>query len=176
MSKKLVEALKERKLISKKLEGVIEKIQKYSSITSVEKPAFDDEFEQKKQVQSLVQSGLDLLKRFDELKTSIDKTNLQTMFRIPKGIIMKEHEISLSEALTYKQKYKDYQNIFKSLNRNTADAKLRQILQNSDGTRAYSIQLFDEEFKNNWEKDLQMKLDYIDSHLEMLNATTDLIE
>ena len=63
-----------------------------------------------------------------------------------------------------------------ALNRTAADMKINRSALNSDGTKATAIQLYDENYKNNALKDLQMKLDHIDSHLEMLNATTEVSE
>ena len=173
---KMIEALKEKKLNQKKVTGVTQDILKYASITSTEKPAFDSEKLQKDYVMSLVQSGLDLLTRRAKLKVIIDQTNINTKIRIPKGKITPEHEISIAEALMFKINYKEYQSIFNALNRTSADSKLRLIPVGADGNRPSSIQLYDEEFKNNSLKDLQMKFDFIDSHLEMLNATTDVTE
>lgn len=175
---KIIEFLKEKKLNQKKVQGVISEIQKYSSIVSTEKPSFDSEKEQKDQVLSLVQSAMDLLERRAKLRMSIDITNIKTKIRIPKGIIMKEHEISMVEALSFKVNYSEYIKIFSALNKNTADTRLRSFSgsTNQDGSKVTSIQMYDENFKNNWIKDLQVKLDFIDAHLEMLNATTEICE
>ncbi len=173
---KMIEVLKEKKLNKKKVLHVIEDIQKYSSITSTEKPAFDSEKTQKNYVMSLIQSALDLLSRRAELKIIIDQTNIKTKIRIPKGIIIPEEEISIAEALMFKLNYKEYQAVFNALNKTLADSKLMRGMQyNVDGSKSISIQLYDEEFKNNYLKDLQNKFDFIDAHLEMLNATTDVV-
>lgn len=172
---KQIEALKEKKLINKKVTSIISEIQKYSSITSVEKPAFKSEEDQREHILKLIQSAKDLLDRKAKLKTMIDKTNIETKLRIPKGIISEEHEISIAEALAFKISYKDYLNIFNALNKNASDIKLRSYSNNTGDERVKSIQLYDENFKNNSLKDLQSKFDYIDAHLEMLNATTDVV-
>lgn len=173
---KMIEALKEKKLNQKKVAGVIGDIQKYSSITSVEKPAFETEKEQTAHVKQLVQSGLDLLKRRAQLKMLIDKTNLETMIKIPKGLVFPEHEISIAEALMFKLNYNEYVQIYSALSRNTAASRLRSMPSLPDGTKAVEIQLYEESWKNNSLKDLMMKHDYIDAHLEMLNATVDVVE
>jgi len=173
---KMIEALKEKKLNQKKVAGVTQEIQKYSSLTSTEKPAFDSEKTQREHILRLIQSGIDLLERRAKLKVMIDKTNINTKLRIPKGVVTQEHEISIAEALMFKMNYKEYCTLFVALNKVVAENKLKSIQLNSDGSRAQSIQLYDEDFKNNSLKDLQMKFDYIDAHLEMLNATTDIVE
>lgn len=173
---KAIELLKEKKLNQKKVSGVVTDIQKYSSISSAEKPAFDSEKSQREEVSKLIQSGLDLLDRRAKIKVIIDQTNINTKIRIPKGLVFGEHEISVAEALMFKLNYKEYQSIFMALNRTAADMKISRSVLNSDGTKASAIQLYDENYKNNALKDLQMKLDHIDSHLEMLNATTEVSE
>ena len=173
---KMIELLKEKKLNQKKVMGTTSEIQKYASITSSEKPAFETEKVQTEEVKKLVQSALDLLERRAQLKIIIDKTNLVTKLRIPKGLVFPEKEITVAEALMFKLNYKEYQSVFMMLNRTSADIKLRNAPMMSDNTKATTIQLYDESYKNNSLKDLQMKLDYIDSHLEMLNATTEIVE
>jgi len=173
---KLIEALKEKKLNQKKVAGVISDIQKYSSITSVEKPAFETEKEQTAYVKSLVQSGMDLLNRRAHLKMLIDKTNLETKIKIPKGSVFPEHEISIAEALMFKLNYNEYVQLFSALSRSTAASRLRSMPSLSDGTKAIEIQLYEESWKNNSLKDLKMKFDHIDAHLEMMNATVDVVE
>jgi len=172
---KMIEGLKEKKLNPKKVASIISNIQKYSSIPENEKFAFDSEKEQRDHILSEVQSAVDLLKRRAKLKVMIDKTNIETTIRIPKGTISPEETISIAEALMFKLNYKENILIFNALNKDTANSKLRHtpIMEN---TKPTAHQLYDENFKNNSLKDLQMKLDFIDAHLEMMNATTDIIE
>jgi len=171
-TKKMIEVLKEKKLNSKKVAGVIQDIQKYASLTSVEKPSFESENIQREYVKSQVQSAIDLLNRRARLKVIIDQTNINTKLRIPKGIVTPEHELTIAEALMFKMNYREYQLVYGAMNKNLAETKLRSTT-SADGTKVVAIQLYDEEFKNNSLKDLQTKLDYIDAHLEMINATTD---
>src|SRR6056297_2980857 len=76
---KIVEAMKELKLIEKKMVKNNDSIQKYSSQPSNERPYFQDESTQKKEVKNLVQSNRDLLSNYLELKKKIEKTNLETI-------------------------------------------------------------------------------------------------
>jgi len=172
-TKKMIEVLKEKKLSAKKVAGVIQDIQKFSSLTSIEKASFETEAIQKDYVKSLVQSAIDLLNRRAKLKVIIDQTNIDTKLRIPKGLVTPDHEISIAEALMFKMNYREYQLVYGALNKNVAESKLRSNTSATDGSKVVAVQLYDEEFKNNSLKDLQSKLDYIDAHLEMINATTD---
>jgi hypothetical protein len=174
---KMIEALKEKKLNSKKVGSILSDIQKYASLLSTEKPAFDSEKEQREYVKSLVQSAIDLLNRRAKLKCMIDRTNLETKIRIPKGLVTPEHEISIAEALMFKLSYTEYIGVFNSLNRTAASMKMRGAQSvAADGTKIQEVQLYDENWKNNSIKDLNMKFNHIDAHLEMLNATVDIIE
>ena len=173
---KLTEALKERKNNQKKVLSVTADIQKYASITSNEKPSFDSEKAQKDYVTSLVQSGFDLLERRTKLKVMIDKTNLNTMIKIPKGIVTPSQEITLTEALMFKTIYNEHIAICNALNKTAASTKLRGMSMNTSGEKVTEIQLYDEAWKNNKIHDLKMKLDIIDNHLDMLNVNTDIIE
>ena len=77
----------------------------------------------------------------------------------------------------FKLNYGEYQKIYNSLCTSSADLRIRNSgSQNTDGSKAIPIQLYDEQFKIDLLKDIQTKLEYIDSHLEMLNATTDVAE
>lgn len=172
----LIEALHEKKNIKKKVQKISEELKKYSSITSAENPAFKTEDAQRNHVKSLIQSALDLLERKSELKKIIDYTNLNTKITIPKGILTKEHVISITEALQFQQDFLEYTTVMSSLNLSAAENKLRSGFQNNaDGSKAKVIQLFEEEYKISVMKDLHNKYDFIQSRKEIINATTEVL-
>jgi len=75
---KIIEALKELKLIIKKIEKNADNITQYSSLVSTERPVFGSETDQKNEVSSLIQANKDLMVRYIDLKIRIDRTNMET--------------------------------------------------------------------------------------------------
>jgi len=173
---KVTEALKDKKVNIKRVANITKQIQMYSSITSIEKPAFESEKRQREEVKSLVQSAIDLLNYRAKIKMLIDKSNVNTKIQIPKGIVTPAHELSIAEARMFQFMYNEYLLVYNALNKNTSERKRNGVQITADGTKVYDIQLFDEMWKNNSIKDLEMKYHHIDKHLDMLNVTTDLPE
>lgn len=173
---KVTELLHEKGINKKKVESVIEDIKKYSSIASAEKPAFETEQVQRDYVKSLVQSGIDLINRRCKVKILLDKTNLNTKIRIPKGVLTNEHEISVQEALMFLAFYNEYIDVIEALSIKEGEKRAVRFPASSDGTKVISIQLYDEMWKQNMKKDLVMKKNTIDVQKDMLNVTTDIIE
>lgn len=164
---KIIEAMKKIKTIDKKILKNNVLITKYASMLDNQKPYFTTEEEQKKELLSLIQANRDLMKEALHLKKCIDKTNMITMIKIDK------EEYSLVDLLNIRRKYAKYMmDTYNSLNENNANSSLRI---NNVPTVKIS-RLYDENMKNKGINYWQELYDNIDSRLEVVNATTDLIE
>ena len=73
---KIIEALKKLKVIEKRMEKNKSQITQYASMISTERPIFDTEEKQRKEVSSLIQANIDLMKEYLDLKGKIEKNNI----------------------------------------------------------------------------------------------------
>lgn len=166
---KIVEAMKELKLIEKKMNKNNDSIQKYSSQPSNERPYFQDEDSQKKEVKNLVQSNKDLLANYLDLKKKIERTNLETTVEMD-GV-----KYTISDLLVLKRRLaKTMIDSFSSMN----DQNAKQGLMTMRGSDS-SIKIerfYDERERMDGLRKWQDFYDNIDSRLEVVNATTDIIE
>jgi hypothetical protein len=167
---KLIEAMKELKLVEKRMEKNIEQITQYSSGLSNEKEIFGSEQKQVDEVKSLLQANLDLFNRYLYLKRSIERTNLETKVEFSVGTY------SISELLAIKRRLQHgVINTFKALNTQSAEARMRTI-KIPDNVEVKVVRYYREEEKNLLLKSWMEFFENIDGRLEVVNATTDLIE
>jgi hypothetical protein len=167
---KLIEAMKELKLVEKRMEKNIEQITQYSSGLSNEKEIFGSEQKQIDEVKSLLQANVDLFNRYLYLKRSIERTNLETKVEFSVGTY------SISELLVIKRRLQHgVINTFKALNTQSAEARMRTI-KIPDNVEVKVVRYYREEEKNLLLKSWMEFFENIDGRLEVVNATTDLIE
>jgi hypothetical protein len=170
---KLVEALKELKLIEKKIAKNTEQINQYASKLSTEKPQFDTDKEQAAKVQSLIQSNKDLAKFYVELNNMIAYTNLTT------SIDFEGETYRVADLLIYVRKMHDsVVKTIEALNETSARFRLKQYTPSgmqTGGEKIYVEKFYKEEFKNSELQRLE-KLDRtrVIARLETLNAVTEL--
>jgi len=167
---KLIEAMKELKLVEKRMEKNREQITQYSSGLSNEKEIFGSEQKQIDEVKSLLQANVDLFNRYLYLKRSIERTNLETKVEFSVGTY------SISELLAIKRRLQHgVINTFKALNTQSAEARMRTI-KIPDNVEVKVVRYYREEEKNILLKSWMEFFENIDGRLEVVNATTDLID
>lgn len=166
---KIVEALKELKLIEKRMAKNTQYINKYACILSTERPHFETEDAQRNEIHSLIQANNDLMARYLELKKMIEKTNLEVKVKIGDDVF------ALSDLLVIKRKMAKLMiGTYNALNDREAITKM-QYARNT-GEKAHIIRMFSESAKNNKLRYWDDLYNDIDSRLEIINATTDLVE
>lgn len=175
---KLIQALSELKLIRKKIDQNHSLIGEYSSACSLTLK-FKDEAEQVRQVDSLVQSTVDLLKRYAVISMAVDRTNLATVVSTEYG------DFTLSEMLLLRG-YKGgiglselYKRTYAALSDRKGDAELQRILKETGYDKENpqrSLRFYDPAKRdasiNHW---LEFQ-ERISALIEVKNAETDLIE
>lgn len=167
---KLIEAMKELKLIEKKMRTNSSRIQEYASLVSNQQPHFASEAEQKQQVDSLIQANLALHIRYLSLKRAIERTNLATTVKVG------SFDLTLSDMLVLKRKLGVLvMETFQALNDSAAKSNLGYYSKMASDKGVTIKKMFSEEKKyealNAWQK----LLSDIDSRLEVVNATTELV-
>jgi len=168
---KIIEALKKLKLIEKKMDDNIRKIEQYSSTVSTERPFYGDEKAQQKEVEGLVQANTDLVKEYLATKRLIEKTNL---------VVTAEfggQTYSLADLLVLKRRLGEKLiQSYNALSTRYADSRIRMAPPEVDGKKAQVVRLYDENKKNTNLAFLMELMSNIDARLEVINATTDVTE
>ena len=167
---KIVEAMKELRTIEKRMQSNISYLDQYSSILNTERPEFGTEEDQKKEVAALLQSNKDLMAQYLKIKSSIEKTNLETLVEI------KGETKSIGEWLIIRRKLaKVMEMTYSALSSNNASNRMRMNMGSSDRTPQI-IKMFDEKIKLEGLDKWQTMSDNIDARLQVINALTDIIE
>lgn len=169
---KIIEALKELPLIEKKVKKNNEKIREYSSFGSHVGPAFDTQEQQNKEVDSLIQSNKDLIYRYMKIKHSLNLTNLKT------DVTINGQTCTIADWIIWKQKTGQmFLSTYANLSTSIGESHIRIHQANlQDGIQIGIVKCYSETFKNTNIDSIQDTIDKIDAALEMVNATTDLIE
>ena len=169
---KLIEGLKRLRIIEKRVSSQNADITRYASMISTERPLFETDERQKKEVKSLIHSNSDLIKEYLSLKRRIDLTNLST-FREMNG-----EKYSIADLLNIQRKaYQMGRSTYKALNDNSAQTRLSTTrYMSTDGKTPVAVRLYNEEERIKGLKYWQDLYDSIGAVLEIMNATVDLIE
>jgi phenylalanyl-tRNA synthetase alpha subunit len=172
MSQKIIEGMKQLKVIEKRIQKNTQEITQYASMVNTERPSFDSDVEQKRQVESRIQANKDLLKEYLFLKRKIEYTNLNTVVEIG-GV-----SYTISDLLVIKRHMaKAMLETYDALNLNAAQSRMqRGGYAGPTGEKIQAIAMYDEKTKNAGRREWQDLYDNINSRLEVINATTDLSE
>lgn len=168
---KLIEALKELPLIEKKVARNVEKLREYASAVDNGKVdlKFSTEALQRKEIESLLQSSNDLANRADKLRRAIALTNANT------NVTIKGETRTILEWISFRR------NTFQlrlSALQALSDTASTQQMRNTPVDPAVGIRVvrfYDEKNKNEKIEDLHNLYDAVDSTLEIVNATTDIV-
>jgi hypothetical protein len=168
---KIVEAMKELKLIEKKISRNVDSVQKYSAQLSNERPYFNTPEAQSKEIQSLVQANQDFINNYLELKGKVERTNLEIK------VEMDGREYTLSELLVLKRKLANLMaSTYEAMNDNSAKKSERLMMSRGSEKEVRVERFYDEKEKMSGLRKWQDFVDNIDSRLEVINATTDIVE
>ncbi len=167
---KIIEALKGLKVIEKRMAGNALEISNYASYVSTERLAFDNEKAQRDEVRGRIQANEDLVVEYLKIKRALERTNLSTTIELD------GKKFTICDLLVLKRRLGAFiQATYRALNRSAAENRLRNAPAIGD-QRPQIVQLYDEAEKNSKLQKWQNLLDNIESRLEIINATTDLVE
>ena len=166
----LIEAMKELKVIEKKMARNTDEISKYAAQQEIQKPIFETEKAQREEVEKRVQANEDLAFRYMDLKERIEKTNVAT--KLPFGSRM----LSISALLVLRRKLGS---AIVGTYRAMDDSHIRGVLRGhgiSSGPEVKIVRFYDEKMKMEKLGEWHDLLEAIDGRLEVANATTELLE
>lgn len=169
---KIIEALKELPILEKRIAKQYQQIRDYSSYGSHVGPTFATQEEQINQVKSLIQSNEDLVSRYLKLRRVLNKTNCAI------EVTIGTETLSIIEWITMRKSagkmmidtYNSQSILVATQHINTKPADI------ASGVSVGVVRCFDEKEKNASIAAMQAILEKIDASLEMVNATTDLVE
>ena len=170
---KLIEALKKTKDLAKKADDLKDKIQKHHAHMDFENPVYGEK--QKDTVAGWVQAYLDIVKEIARLRIAIQKTNLETKVTIE--LAETSPELSIAEWIHWRRDLAALSsNVWRHLNDNgLKDGQMRHS-GTQEITESKVIRYYDPAERDKWLEHYRAQPSTIDAHLEVVNATTDLIE
>lgn len=168
----LVEAMKTLRIIEKKMDDNTSDIQRYASQVSTERPYFETEGKQRETIKELIQSNVDLMKRYLNLKMRIEYTNLMTT------VEMDGEKYTISELLVIQRKLAMIMfATYNSLNDNEGRSRLRHVpVPQTGGDQPHVVRFYKEEDKREQKRKWQDLMNNITTRLEVINATTPLLD
>lgn len=169
---KIIEAMKRLKVILKRMQDNAQQVAVYSSILSTEKAHFGSEDDQKKKVKSLVQANTDLAMEYLKLKSAIERTNLEVRVTMPDG-----GNYSISELLVIRRVLaQPMVNTYNAMSTASADQRAKSGFgRTGEGAMPTAVRMYSEEERNAGIARWQELYSAIDARLEVVNATTDLM-
>ena len=167
----IVEGMKTLGVIEKKMNDNTRDIQRYASQVSTERPLFETEDKQKHAIKELTQSNVDLMKRYLNLKTRVEYSNLMTVVEMA-GITY-----SISELLVIQRKLAAMMlGTYNALNDTEGQSRLRLTTQPQTGESPHVVRFFKEEDKREQQRVWQDLINNITIRLEVINATSPLLD
>jgi len=167
----IVEAMKTLRIIEKKMSSNTADIQRYASQVSTERPYFETEEKQKETIKTLIQSNTDLLIRYLNLKMRIDYTNLMTK------VDLDGEKFTIAELLVIQRKLAMLMfATYNALNDREGSSRLRSTPTPQTGDAPHVVRYYKEDEKRAGERKWQDLMNNIIVRLEVINATTPLLD
>lgn len=169
---KIIEALKKIKDLRRKADDLKDKIKQHCADLDCETPIYPD---QGKQVAEWLQSHSDIIKEIGMLKTSIQRTNLDTKVTIELG------EVHVTKSISeWIDRRKELASLQEAVYRVLTDRNLKESYNTQITTNAPVIPIKRRLYFDPRERDKKIELyrsepSKIDSTLEIINAVTDLV-
>lgn len=175
----LIEALKEQKYTLRKMEDLRKKISAHCADLDCMQPTYGSADEQKKKITEWLQAHNDLALNLTNLKKAILKTNLETIVEIQVGELKIKR--SISEWIIRRREIIDFQLLaYNSLtDRNLSQQGLRTMGNIEEANKMKNARVrfyFDASDRDDKIELLKKEKENIDKTLEIVNATTLLIE
>lgn len=168
---KIIEGMKELKVILKRINKNTEQISEYAALPDNERLHFGTRENQMKEIKKLIQANEDLVQTYLSLKQRIELTNLKTIVEI-NGV-----KYTISEMLVLKRVLaKTMVNTFNALNDTKARARVTSHSLARSEKAPIVEKYYDELDKTSGQRAWDDLYHTIDSRLEVINATTELME
>ena len=175
---KIIEAMKQRKDLLRKADDLAEKIRKYHADQDYETPKYGTAERQREQIAEWLQAHSDVLKEYARLSEAIMHTNLETPVTIRIGD--KDVTKSIAHWVLRKQGLVERElRPWLWLNDAPGGRKLQEGTITTSAGEKQKVQIrryYDQKVRDERVDLLQQEPSLIDARLEIVNATTDLLE
>jgi len=167
----IIECMKRLRVIEKRIDSNSGSITQYASMIDSQVPAFETKEKQREEVASRVQANVDLVHEYLRLKRRLELTNLAVRVKVS------GKEYSISELIVLRRKLVDSVILtYSSLNDYTGKSAQRSAPNIQGQAQPQVIRLYKEEDKQAKLREWSDFKAEIDGRLEVVNATTDLLE
>ncbi len=169
---KLIEALKGIKDLQRKADDLEDKVKQHCAITSKQTPEYGDN--QEKKINGWIQAHKDIVKEILRLRIAIQRTNLSIAVAIEIGDKKIAHSIA-----AWIHRRRDLAGLELSMWQTLTDRGITEgaiKYQSGDMEDIKIVRYFDPVRRDNMKELLTSEPSIIDGRLEIVNATTDLIE
>lgn len=168
---KLIEALKKTKDLQRKCVDLQGKVKSYSADLDFETPVYPD---QASQLKEWIQSHTDTIREIARLRVAIQKTNVST----PVSIMIDDKAVtkSIAEWIHWRR---DLAKTQESLYRELTDRNLKEGMIGQSNGQQMSVKIrryYDPKERDKMIEIYRQQPMLIDSTLETVNATTDLVD
>lgn len=165
---KLIEGMKQLRIIEKKMLRNSGDIARYASMLDTERPYFESEDRQREEIKNLEKSNIHLFGRYLKLKQAVEKTNLEVQVKIC------NKTFTISELLVIKRRLGALMlETYNSMHDTSAENKRRFSKVSQEKTPGV-VRYYSEEEKMGKLREWHELIEEIDSRLEVINATTPL--
>ena len=168
---KIIEALKQIKDLMRKAEDLRNKVSQHSAHMNFETPVYAD---QKGQVGQWIQAHTDILKEILRLRVAIQKTNIMSSVTIE--LDGKQVTKTIAEWI---HRRRDLANLDRDMWKKLTDRGLKEGLGTNSMQQPVEVKIvrcYDPRERDNRIMAFESEPSTIDAKLEIVNATTDLIE
>lgn len=170
---KLIEALKKIKELQIKWEDMVSKVRAHCAVLSFETPVYKD---QKRQVDEWIQAHSDICKEILKLHIGIQRTNLSVEVTIELG--SKQVTKTIAEWIHRRRSLAAFEmGIWSSLtDRNLKEGNMPSTQQGGAPIEVRIVRYFDPAVRDSMIELYRNEPSIIDRTLEVINATTDVVE
>lgn len=168
---KIIEALKQVKDLKRKADDLKDKVGKHCALSNLETPEYKD---QQKKIREWLQAHSDIMKEVLRLRIAIQATNLATSVTIELG--GKQVEKNIAEWI---HRRRDLANEELGIWRTLNDRGIKEGIGKGPSGDPVEIKLqrfFDPEERDRMKELYSNEPSIIDAKLEIINATTEIIE
>jgi hypothetical protein len=173
---KIIEALKKTKDLQRKAEDIRGKIALYCADLDAETPAYGTAEKQTRQVSEWLQSHSDIIKEIEKLRILIQKTNLVTAVSVE----VKDGKTVTKTIAEWIHRRKDLSRLESQAWSALTNKNLKPQNYKAEGTDEIRVtnirKYYDQQERDKKIEDLMSEPFRIDAALEIVNATTDLVE
>lgn len=173
---KIIEALKKTKDLKRKADDIRDKLKNFCADLDADTPAYETPERQKSQIAEWLQSIADILKEIERLRIGIQKTNLAT--EVP--VEVADGKIVTKSIAAWIHRRKDLATLEAVAWKCLTDRNLQPKNYTIEGSNEFRVanvrKYYNQKERDEKVEDFTSEPSRIDAALEVVNATTDIVD